>query len=77
MEPFTHHITPVRFEGNTYVATYATWLGTVTMIFIQGPGFYWATGDYGVADTAVGDSESAAQELAKNILSVAKEHGDL
>jgi len=77
MEPSTHHITPVRFEGNTYVATYTIGLGTVTVTLIRGPGFYWVTGDYGVADTAVGDSESAAQELAKSILSVAKERGDL
>jgi len=76
MEPSTH-ITPVRFEGNTYVATYTVGSGTVTVILLQGPGFYWVAGDYGIADTAVGDSEIAAQELAQSILSVAKEHGDL
>lgn len=75
-EPLTH-TTPVQFEGNTYMATYTAGSGVVTVTSVQGPGFYWETGKYGVPDTAIGNSDLAAQELTRSILHAAKERGDL
>ena len=75
-KPLTH-ITPVRFDGSTYVATYSADSGTVILVSVQGPGFYWRSGRYDVAESTAGDSDSMAQKLSRSILEAAKERGDI